>query len=220
MRPNYPKQSEEDEALAAAVGLLNSEEDDDMGEIEEEDSDDEDYTFGDSDHDNDKADEADDDYDSDDGRLEDDDDNDDDYEISSTGEIGKPSDAMDDDLDRATADASYGSDDSDYDSTLSEGDYDSTLSEDDPTSRTPGGRDRPTSSPEPQITLGSADSAAVTPAVAISTTVPPTPPTGTVSLTPTTAMQHMRRNKRKRSTLRYRQGIYTRAKTTSATPTD
>ena len=48
-------QAEEDEALTIAVGLLNSEEDDDMGDIEEEDSDDEDYTAGDSDHDNDKA---------------------------------------------------------------------------------------------------------------------------------------------------------------------
>ena len=35
-------QVEEDEALTIAVGLLNSEEDDNMGDIEEEDSDDED----------------------------------------------------------------------------------------------------------------------------------------------------------------------------------
>ena len=70
-------QAEEDEApTTAVVGQLNSEEDDDMGYIEEEDSDDEEYTAGNSDHENDKADEADDDYDydSDDGRLEEDDD--------------------------------------------------------------------------------------------------------------------------------------------------
>ena len=90
-----------------------------MGEIEEEDSDGEDYAFSDSDHDNDKFDEADDDYDydSDDGRLEEGDD----VDINSQGEIGRT------DLDRAIADAPDGSEDSDYDSALSE---------EDPTSRT------------------------------------------------------------------------------------
>ena len=81
--------------LTIAVGLLNSEEDDDMGDIEEEDSDDEDYTAGDSDHDNDKDDEANDDYDYDldGGRLEEDDGN------IGEGDFIGISDASDEDLD-------------------------------------------------------------------------------------------------------------------------
>ena len=143
-------QAEEDEALTIAVGLLNSEEDDDMGDIEEEDSDDEDYTAGDSDHDNDKADEADDDYDydSDDGRLEDDDGN------IGEDDVGSNSGAGDEDLDCSTEDTSEGSDDSDYDSDPSEGD---------PTPRTPGGRDDQTNPPRPSIALGSSATTADSP---------------------------------------------------------
>ncbi len=175
-----------------------------MGDIEEEDSDDEDYTAGDSDHDNDKADEADDDYDydSDDGRLEEDDEN------IGEGDFIGTSDASDEDLDCCpTEDTSDGSDDSDYDSAFSE---------EGPAPRKPGARGHS----GPRTALASTDTAADSPKTDISTEAPSALHTATISHTPSTVLQATRQHKRKRSTPRYRQGIYTRVKTNSATPTD
>ena len=102
------------------------------------------YTAGDSDHDNDKADEADDDYgyDSDDGRFEEDDDH------IGESDVGSTSDARDEDLDCPAEDTSDRSDDSDYGSDLSK---------EDPAPPAPKRRDTPTSSSGPQIALYSAD---------------------------------------------------------------
>ena len=206
-------QSEEDEALTIAVGLHDSEADDDMGGIEEEDSDDEDYTAGDSDHDNDKADEADDDYDydSDDGRLEEDDDHIGESDVSST------SDASDEDLDCATEDTSDGSDNSDDDSDFSE---------ENPTPPAHKRRDTPTSSSGPARAHAVAGAAittaasAISPKTDISTEAPPAPQTTTASLIPSATLQDTRRNKKKRSTPRYRHSTYIRRKTNAVAPTD
>ena len=183
-------QAAEDEALApAAVGLLNSEEDNDMGEIEEEDSNDEDYYFGDSDHDNDKADEADDDYDydSDDGRLEDVDDN------IGDDEVGSAADASDEDLACAAENTSDGSDDSDYDSDVSE---------EDPAPPAPRRRVTPINSLGPRTTLGSADAAADNSTTSINTETQTAPQSAAATLPQTTPQK--RRLAKQRRNVKYK----------------
>ena len=171
------------------------------------------YTAGDSDHDNDKADEADDDYDydSDDGRLEEDDDH------IGESDVGSTSDARDEDLDCPAEDTSDRSDDSDYGSDLSK---------EDPAPPAPKRRDTPTSSSGPARAHAVAGAVITTaasarcPKIDIITEAPPAPQTTTASLIPSATLQDTRLNKKKRSTPRYRQSTYIRRKTNAVTPTD